>query len=104
MCIRDRPYATALVEVNNPVYEFNIYPNPSNTYFTIDLTSVHFAEPVSNLNYQVTDMNGKIWIKSEFCYSNNIVVDGSCLATGNYIVVINSGNKPVAISNVIIGR
>jgi hypothetical protein len=97
------PYATALEELNQ-VSQLNIYPNPSNTNFTIDLTNFYFAEPVSNLNYQVADMNGKICLSEAFNFSEQLVVNGSSLAHGSYVVLILSGNKPVARAKISIER
>ncbi len=94
------PYATALEELNQ-VSQLNIYPNPSNTNFTIDLTSVHFAEPVSMLSYQVTDMNGKIWIKNTCNFTDKLVIEGYSLAKGNYVVIIFEGDKPVGRGKII---
>lgn len=96
-------YATLLEELNS-VSDLKIYPNPSATNFTIDLTGIRFANQISNLNYKVVDLNGRIFINENFNFAEKLVVEGSSLASGNYVVLIFSGDNLLKGAKVNINR
>lgn len=68
---------------------FNIYPNPANNYMIIEP-----LKDFSDLSYVIYSSDGKL-IKSErFNQGNNaIIIDLSQLSTGNYSVVLKSGEQ-----------
>ncbi len=97
------PYSTALDELN-PLSDFIVYPNPSKSMFTIDLTRINLGNPFSKLSYQVTHMNGKVCLSETFNFSDQFVVNCSTWANGSYVLVILADNQPVAKTKVIIEK
>lgn len=69
----------------------NVYPNPSNGNFTIDLNSAE----ISDIDMEILDLNGKrIWAKSFndiIEISENIQLSG--MSNGFYIVKLTKGNR-----------
>jgi hypothetical protein len=70
--------------------DFRLYPNPASDRLTLE-----FGELTSsNLNVKVTDMTGRILINQEKAlYQNNITLNTSRLASGNYLLHMEDGNK-----------
>ncbi len=79
-------------------FEFNLYPNPNNGVFTIELD----ASTVGKTQLTVTDISGRTVHSSERI-GNHIIVDLSNASTGTYLLQLtNNGvqtTKRVAIQN-----
>lgn len=74
-----------LVSVNNPVNTlFNVYPNPTNGLFTIELSN--------NLTADITlfDATGKAVFKADTNGSNMLQIDASNLVQGVYLLQVNN--------------
>ena len=73
------------IPVNEPVLGFNVYPNPSNYQFTIDLAKEKGF-------YTIYDLNGRTITQSYI--SGTSVIDASSWQNGVYIVsvVFDSGS------------
>lgn len=68
---------------------FNIYPNPANTYLIIEP-----LKDFSDLSYLIYSIDGKLIKSDRFNQGNNaIIIDLSQLSSGNYSVVLKCGDQ-----------
>lgn len=68
----------------------SIYPNPTKNNVTIDIDE---SILVDELYAQVYDLDGKLLVKQHITTSGSHTIDLSELASGQYIVVLNSNEK-----------
>ena len=81
--------STAGIESNN-IPEVNIYPNPSNGYFTLDLSGLN----ASKIDLKVYNLVGEVvWDNFLNLKENTLNLDLSTLHKGIYILNINSGSN-----------
>ena len=72
------------------------YPNPTTDYLTLSIGEFD----ISNLSYQLYDMNGKL-LQSEKITGNQTSIVMSNLVPANYFVKVIQGNKEVKIFKII---
>ncbi len=97
------PYSTGLEELNL-ASDLKIFPNPADMNFTVDFKGTKLSAAEKKLKYQIADMNGKICLSEVFDFSEKLTVNGSSLANGSYLLIILSGDKPVARTKLIIEK
>jgi hypothetical protein len=72
------------------------YPNPTTDYLTLSIGEFD----ISNLSYQLYDMNGKL-LQSEKITGNQTSIVMSNLVPANYFVKVIQGNKEVKTFKII---
>jgi hypothetical protein len=81
---------TMLEEAKNISLSLSVFPNPSVDHLTLLIGEFE----ISNLTYQLYDINGKI-LQNEQITGNSINIATSNLAPANYFVKVMQGNKEV---------
>ena len=66
----------------------NIYPNPA-----MDVLNVRLPENLTNLQYKIYDLSGKIILTSGLDQGSLISISTQTLASGTYIIELYSGEK-----------
>lgn len=74
----------------------NVYPNPTNSQITIQLSSI----PTPNTTFTLTDLSGRQLLRQTLVNSNN-QVDMSQLAAGVYVYTIKNGQQVPVIGKVV---
>ncbi len=69
------------------LYNVNIYPNPVNTTFKVDLGTTF-----DNVELMMMDINGKIMMKKDYKSIRIIDLDGTTLPNGVYMIRISNGD------------
>ena len=92
-----QPYEISVLSVAEQAenISLSVYPNPSTDY--LYLTT---SDEISNLSYQLFDMNGKL-LKSEKIIGNQTIIDMQDLVSATYFVKVNQGNKTVKSFKII---
>jgi len=95
-----QPYEISVVTGLEEAKVINIsvsaYPNPTNDYLTLEVKEFE----LSNLNFQVYDMNGKL-LQSEKITGSHTSIIMSNLVPATYFVKVVQGNKEVKTFKVI---
>ena len=79
---------TAIEEAKGINLSITAYPNPTTDYLTLRIDEFD----ISNLSYQLYDMNGKL-LQSEKITANQTSIVVSNLVPSNYFVKVIQGNK-----------
>jgi len=79
---------TGIVEINN-LFEFNIYPNPSSGFLTIQVKNI----PEINSEIEILNMNNKCIYSCRISNNSNEIIDLGHIPNGVYIVLLRSGQK-----------
>ena len=87
---------TAIEEAKGINLSVSAYPNPTTDYITLSINE-HI---ISNLSYQLYDMNGKL-LQNEKITGNQTIIVMSNLVPANYLVKVSQGNKEVKTFKVI---
>lgn len=92
-----QPYEISVLSVSEESenISLSIYPNPSTDY--LHLTS---TEEISNLSYQLFDINGRL-LKSERINGNQTDINMQSLVSATYFIKINQGNKTIKTYKII---
>ena len=92
-----QPYEISVLSVAEQAENINlsVYPNPSTDY--LYLTT---SDEISNLSYQLFDMNGRL-LQSEKIVGNQTIIDMQDLVSATYFVKVNQGNKTVKSFKII---
>lgn len=92
-----QPYEILVLSVSEESenISLSIYPNPSTDY--LHLTS---TEEISNLSYQLFDINGRL-LKSERINGNQTDINMQSLVSATYFIKINQGNKTIKTYKII---
>ena len=77
--------ATAITEVENPVYDLNIYPNPASNVITISNNGNTFS---NNTRLFLIDVLGRKLIEQQL-NNKQTLIDLQQLAAGTYFIVID---------------
>ncbi len=86
---------TGLEEARGISLEVTAYPNPTTDYITLIVdNSVKTIHDLSQLSYQLYDMNGKL-LQNEKITGNQTSVVMSHLAPATYFVRVISGHRPI---------
>jgi hypothetical protein len=92
---------TAIEEAQGIILSVSAYPNPTTDYLTLSIdNSVKTNHDLSQLSYQLYDMNGKL-LQSEKITSNQTSIVMSNLVPANYFVKVIQGNKEVKTFKII---
>ena len=87
---------TAIVEAKGINLSVTTYPNPTNDYLTLRIEEFD----ISNLSYQLYDMNGKLLQKEKITgYQTSIVTSNLLPAT--YLVKVIQSNKEIKTFKII---
>lgn len=81
---------TMLEEAKDINLSVSVFPNPSTDHLTLLIGEFE----ISNLSYQLYDINGKI-LQNEQITGNSMNIATSNLAPANYFVKVMQGNKEV---------
>jgi len=87
---------TGLEEAKDISLSVTAYPNPTTDYLTLSIGEFN----ISNLSYQLYDMNGKL-LQSEKISGNQTSIVMSNLVPANYFVKLIQGNKEVKTFKII---
>ncbi len=87
---------TGLEEAKGISLSVSAYPNPTTDYLTLSIGEFE----ISNLSYQLYDMNGKI-LQSEKIADNQTNIVMSNLVSATYFVKVIQGNKEVKTFKII---
>lgn len=88
-----------LEDIDNNFKEFNIYPNPTNGIFTIDLS----VSNLSNVDVQIIDVLGKpVFVKQNLNTKTQINI--SSIESGTYFVILKDKDKILGKKQIIITR
>jgi len=87
---------TGIEEAKGINLSVTAYPNPTTDYLTLSIGEFD----ISNLSYQLYDMNGKL-LQSEKITGNQISIVVSNLVPANYFVKVIQGNKEVKTFKII---
>ena len=87
---------TGLEEAKGINLSVSAYPNPATDYLTLSIDNFD----ISNLSYQLYDMNGKL-LQSEKITGNQTSIIMSNLVRANYLVKVIQGNKEVKTFKII---
>ena len=92
-----QPYEISVLSVVEQAenISLSVYPNPSTDY--LYLTS---SDEISNLSYQLFDMNGKL-LQSEKIVGNQTNINMQGLVSATYFVKVSQGNKTVKSFKII---
>lgn len=88
--VNEGGFPTSTGNINHHPFHMTMGPNPMNEQVTINLFN---TESHQNLNLQIVDVNGKVVYSNASITSNRVIVDGSALASGMYIVQVRDGEK-----------
>ncbi len=95
-----QPYEISVVTGIEEAKDINLtvtaYPNPTTDYLTLSIGEFD----ISNVSYQLYDMNGKL-LQSEKVTGNQTSIVMSNLVPANYFVKVIQGNKEVKIFKII---
>lgn len=89
----------SLTDVDNQKINFNIYPNPTNGVFTLDLGS----ESSASLNLSVINILGKVVFEKQNL-STKTPINIETAENGTYIIVLKEGDKIVGAKQIIIKK
>jgi len=87
---------TAIEEAKGINLSVTAYPNPTTDYLTLGIDEFE----ISNLSYQLYDMNGKL-LQSEKITGNQTSIIMSNLVPATYFVKVIQGNKEVKTFKII---
>ena len=87
---------TAIEEAKGINLSVTAYPNPTTDYLTLSIGEFD----ISNLSYQLYDMNGKL-LQNENITGNQTSIVMSHLVPANYFVKVIQGNKEVKSFKII---
>ncbi len=87
---------TGIEEAKGINLSVSAYPNPTTDYLTLSIGEFE----ISNLSYQLYDMNGKL-LQSEKISGNQTSIVMSNLVPANYFVKVIQGNKEVKTFKII---
>jgi hypothetical protein len=87
---------TAIEEAKGINLSFTAYPNPTTDYLTLEVKEFE----LSNLHFQLYDMNGKL-LQSEKITGNQTSIVMSNLVPTTYFVKVIQGNKEVKTFKII---
>jgi hypothetical protein len=87
---------TAIGDSKEITLLISAYPNPATEYLVLNINGFE----LSNLAYQLCDMQGKV-LQSEKITGNQTSIDMSNLALASYILKVAKGDKEVKILKVI---
>ena len=87
---------TGIVEAKGINLSVSAYPNPTTDYLTLSIGEFE----ISNLSYQLYDMNGKL-LQSEKISGNQTSIVMSNLVPSSYFVKVIQGNKEVKTFKII---
>jgi hypothetical protein len=87
---------TGLEEAKGIHLSVTAYPNPTTDYLTLEVKDFE----LSNLNFQLYDMNGKL-LQSEKITGNQTSIVMSSLVPATYFVKVIQGNKEVKTFKII---
>ena len=87
---------TAIEEAKGINLSVSAYPNPTTDYLTLSIEELE----ISNVSYQLYDMNGKL-IQSEKIIGNQTSIVMSNLVPATYFVKVIQGNKEVKTFKII---
>jgi hypothetical protein len=95
-----QPYEISAVigieEFNGTNLHVSIYPNPTTDYLTLSIGEF----VISNLSYQLYDINGKL-LQNEIITSHQTSIVISNLVSGNYFIKVLQGDKEVKTFKII---
>lgn len=95
-----QPYEISAVigieEFNGTNLHVSIYPNPTTDYLTLSIGEF----VISNLSYQLYDINGKL-LQNEIITSHQTSIVISNLVPGNYFIKVLQGDKEVKTFKII---
>lgn len=87
---------TAIEEAKGINLSISAYPNPANDYLTLSITEFE----LSNLSYQLYDINGKL-LQSEKIMGNPTSIVMSNLVPATYFLKVIQGNREVKTFQII---
>lgn len=87
---------TAIEEPKGIALSVSAYPNPTTDNLTLSIEEFD----ISNLSYQLYDMNGKL-LQNEKITGNQTSIVMSNLVPANYFVKVTNGNKEVKTFKII---
>ncbi|MFW5757849.1 MAG: T9SS type A sorting domain-containing protein [Bacteroidota bacterium] len=87
---------TAIEEAKGINLSVSAYPNPTADYLTLEVKEIE----LTNLHFQLYDMNGKL-LQSEEITGNQTSIAMGNLIPANYLVKIIQGNKEVKTFRII---
>jgi len=87
---------TAIEQAKGITLSVTAYPNPTTDYLTLRIDEFD----ISNLSYQLYDMNGKL-LQSEKITGNKTSIVMSNLVSANYFVKVVQGNKEIKTFKII---
>lgn len=87
---------TAIEEAKVINLSVSAYPNPTSDYLTLSISEFE----ISNLSYQLYDMNGKL-LRSEKITGKQTSIAMGNLVPANYFVKVIQGNKEVKTFKII---
>jgi len=87
---------TGIEEAKGINLSVSAYPNPTTDYLTLEVKDVE----LSNLSYQLYDMNGKL-LQSEKIAGNQTSISMNNLVPATYFVKVVQGNKEVKTFKII---
>lgn len=87
---------TAIEQAKGINLSVSAYPNPTNDYLTLSIGEFD----ISNLSYQLYDMNGKL-LQNAKITGNQTSIVMSNLVPANYFVKVVQGNKEVKTFKII---
>ena len=95
-----QPYEISVITAIEQAQGINLsvraYPNPTTDYLTLSISEFD----ISNLSYQLYDMNGKL-LQSEKITGNQTSIVMSNLVPATYFVKVIQGNKEVKTFKII---
>ncbi len=94
-----QPYilvVNALEEAQGIELMVSAYPNPTTDYLIMEIKDIE----ISNLTYQLYDMNG-ILLQNEKILNSQTQIDISNLVTASYFVKVNQGSKEIKTFKII---
>jgi hypothetical protein len=87
---------TAIDKLQIPGIEFNVYPNPTNSYLFIEVKT----EKQRDLNLKLYDLNGKLILQEKFAGSHQ-TVSMQNYKPANYILRITEDNKEIMTYKIV---
>lgn len=87
---------TAIEEAISISYSVTAYPNPTNDYLTLSIGEFD----ISNLSYQLYDVNGKL-LQSKKITNKQTHIEMNNLVSATYFVKVTEGNKEVKTFKII---
>jgi hypothetical protein len=79
-------------DLEKELFDINVYPNPFNSSVTLTFSNSEILN-TNQLDYTITDISGKIIMKSEFKTGSDYKINLSNLNSGIYLLNITNGSN-----------